>query len=74
MKPLTINKKLEKYFFILYKIAEIGGRGRTVKASTKFLAKKIGVSQQTISRYLIELERIELIKRTSTRDGSLIKI
>ena len=34
----------------------------------------MGISQQTASRYLIELERAGWIQRTVTPDGSLIKI
>lgn len=74
MNSLTIDKNLRKYFFILYKLAEIGARGRIVKASTKFLAEKTGLSQQSISRSLIELEKLGWIQRTSSHDGSLIKI
>jgi riboflavin kinase len=38
------------------------------------LAEKLGISQQTASRYLIELERKRWIQRTITPEGSLIKI
>jgi riboflavin kinase len=38
------------------------------------LAEKMGISQQTASRYLIELERKGWIQRTITPEGSLIKI
>jgi riboflavin kinase len=71
---LTVDKYLEKFFFILYKLAEMGAHKRTIKISTKFLAEKMGLSQQTISRYLIELERINWIQRTTMRDGSFIHI
>jgi len=52
----------------------MGARVRTIKVSTKFLAEKMKLSQQTISRRLIELERKGWIQRTPTRNGSLIKI
>ncbi len=68
------DRDLERYFFVLYRLAELGAVGRTVKISTESLAEKIGFSQQTVSRYLIELERIGWIQRTATRDGSLIRI
>ena len=71
---LAVDRDLEKYFFMLYKLAEVGALGRTVKVSTEALAEKIEVSQQTVSRQLIELERIGWIQRTATRDGSFIKI
>jgi len=74
MDSSALNKNLEKYFFTLYELAKMGVCSRTVKTSTKFLADKLGLSQQTASRHLIELERIGWIQRTITRDGSLIKI
>jgi riboflavin kinase len=42
--------------------------------STDFLAEKLGISQQTASRYLIELERKGWIVREITPEGSLVKI
>jgi riboflavin kinase len=52
----------------------MGAHRRTAKISTEYLAEKLGISQQTASRYLIELERQAWIQRTITPDGSLIKI
>ncbi|MCW4025874.1 MAG: CTP-dependent riboflavin kinase [Candidatus Bathyarchaeota archaeon] len=74
MNPLVIDRDMEAFFFTLFKLAELGARGRTIKISTKFLAQKLGLSQQTVSRRLIELERKGWIRRTATRDGSLIRI
>jgi len=74
LDPLTINRDLETFFFTLLKLAELGAKGRTIKISTKFLAEKLGLSQQTVSRRLIGLERKGWIQRTATRNGSLIRI
>jgi len=63
-----------KHLFTLYKLAELGACSRTVKVSTEYLAEKMGASQQTASRHLIELEKRDLIKRTITQEGCLIKI
>lgn len=52
----------------------MGAHKRTAKISTEYLAEKMGISQQTASRYLIELERKGWIQRTITPEGSLIKI
>jgi len=52
----------------------MGAHRRTAKISTEYLAEKLGVSQQTASRHLIELEQKGLIQRTITPEGSLIKI
>ena len=48
----------------LYKLAEIGVHPKEVKCSTAHLGEKLGISQQTASRYLIELEKNDLIKRS----------
>ena len=58
----------------LLKLAEMGAHRRTAKISTEYLAEKLGISQQTASRHLIELERKSWIQRTITPEGSLIKI
>lgn len=63
-----------RHLFTLLKLAEMGAYKRTAKISTEYLAGKLGTSQQTASRYLIELERRGWIKRNITHDGCLIKI
>ena len=63
-----------RYLQTLLQLAEMGAHKRTAKISTEYLAERMGTSQQTASRYLIELERIGWIKRNITPDGSLIKI
>jgi riboflavin kinase, archaea type len=60
--------------YTLLKLAEMGAHKRTAKISTEYLADKTQTSQQTASRYLIELERKGYIKRTITHNGCLIKI
>lgn len=52
----------------------MGAYNRTAKISTEYLAKKLGMSQQTASRYLIELEHKGWIQRNISPDGSLIRI
>ncbi|MFQ6074379.1 MAG: DUF120 domain-containing protein, partial [Candidatus Bathyarchaeia archaeon] len=63
-----------KVFFTLFKLAEMGASRRTVKVSTEYLAERIGLSQQTASRHLIQLEKKGWIKRIITPEGCLIKI
>jgi riboflavin kinase len=63
-----------RHIFTLIKLAEMGAHKRTAKISTEYLSEKLGTSQQTASRYLIELERKGWIKRTITHDGCLIRI
>lgn len=68
------EKQEWRHLFTLLKLAEMGAHRRTAKISTEYLAGKLGASQQTASRYLIELDTKGLIKRTITPDGCLIKI
>ena len=60
--------------FMLLKLAEMGAYKRIAKISTEYLAKRLNISQQTASRYLIDLERKGWIQRNITPEGSLIKI
>jgi riboflavin kinase len=68
------EKQSCRHIFALLKLAEMGAHRRTARISTEYLARKIGSSQQTASRYLIELESKGLIKRTITPEGCLIRI
>ena len=72
MSGSNTTVKSWKRQFMLYRLAAMGAYARTVKVSTQFLAEKTGVSQQTASRHLIELERLGLIKRSITPEGCLI--
>jgi riboflavin kinase len=63
-----------RQIFTLLKLAEMGAHRRTAKISTEYLAEKLETSQQTASRYLIELDKNGWIKRTITPEGCLIKI
>ncbi len=74
MKSLGIDAQSWKVFFTLFKLAEMGASRRTVKVSTEYLAERIGMSQQTASRHLIQLEKKGWIKRTVTPEGCLIRI
>lgn len=71
---LKLDLSSWKFFFTLYKLADLGASSRTVKVSTEYLAEKIGASQQTASRHLITLEKMGWITRTVTVDGCLTKL
>ena len=58
----------------LLKLAEMGAHRRTSKISTQYLAERMQISQQTASRYLIQLETKRWIQRTIKPEGSLIRI
>jgi len=68
------EKYVCRHVFTLLKLAEMGAHRRTAKISTEYLAGKLGASQQTASRYLIELDRMGWIERTITAEGCLIRI
>jgi len=63
-----------RHLLTLLKLAEMGAHRRTAKISTEYLARKLGMSQQTASRHVVELDNKGWINRTITPDGSLIKI
>ena len=58
----------------LYKLAEMGAHTRSLPVSTGLLARGLGVSQQTASRRLIEMERKGLIVRSLDRRTQKVKI
>jgi riboflavin kinase len=62
------------HLFTLLKLAEMGAHRRMAKISTEYLARKLGASQQTASRYMIELSSKGWISRTITPEGCLVKI
>ncbi len=74
MSSNSIDAQSWKHFFALYKLAEMGASRRTVKVSTEYLAEKLGLSQQTASRYLIQLDKKGLIKRSITPEGCLLRL
>jgi len=63
-----------RHLFTLLKLAEMGAHRRTARISTEYLAGKLDSSQQTASRYLIELEGKGWIERTITPEGCLLRI
>ncbi len=68
------EKQQWQHVYMLLKLAEMGAYKRIAKISTEYLADKLGISQQTASRYLIELERKGWIQRNIKPEGSLIKV
>jgi len=68
------EKHVCRLVYVLLKLAEMGAHRRTAKISTEYLAGKLGISQQTSSRYLIELDNKGWVERTITPEGSLIRI
>ncbi len=74
MKPPDTNASSWKHLYALYKLAELGASHRTVKVSTEYFADKMSLSQQTASRYLIQLEKKGWLKRNITPDGCLVRV
>jgi riboflavin kinase len=61
-------------WYSLFKLSELGALNRKVLVSTIALAGDLGVSQQTASRHLIELDRFGYIERQASARGNHIKI
>ena len=59
---------------LLFILSERGAYHKTIKISTQDLAERMGNSQQTASRYLIELDKSNWIKRSITNEGCLITL
>ncbi len=62
------------HLLALYKLAEMGAHGKEVLCSTEDMAKDIGVSQQTASRRLIEMEDLGFITRTKEGRNQKVRI
>lgn len=58
----------------LLKLAELEIDLRNNPITTSFLAKKLHTSQQTVSRHLIELEKLRFITRSRKNEGEIIII
>ncbi len=74
MSGSQINPQAWRQHFMLYKLAEMGAYHRTIKVSTQYLAERTGISQQTASRQLIELDNLGWIQRAITSEGCLAKL
>src|SRR6266704_4004213 len=62
------------HLLALYRLAEMGAYQRNVPYSTSLVAKSIGVSQQTASRRLIEMERLGLLTRSAEGRNQTVRI
>ncbi len=62
------------HLLTLYKLAEIGAHEKQVPCTTENVAEYVGVSQQTASRRLIEMEREGLIERMKDGRNQTIQI
>lgn len=61
-------------WYILYKLSELGAIYKEIKTSTIELARIFEVSQQSISRYIIELEKTDYITKKASYRGIEIRI
>jgi len=68
---LLTDYKLLRY---LIELTTLGAHEKTIRLSTTNLAEKMSVSQQTVSRRLIELEQRKLIERSLSYRGEDIKL
>ncbi|MHA2174550.1 MAG: DUF120 domain-containing protein [Candidatus Hodarchaeales archaeon] len=72
------NKKVKTDVFddldILVTLGKMGGSRRMVTCTTSELGNQIGISQQTTSRKLVEMENKNLIVRKYSQRGNSIRI
>ncbi|MDQ1280774.1 MAG: riboflavin kinase, archaea type, partial [Thermoproteota archaeon] len=61
-------------WYTLYKLSELGATKMNIKVSTSSLAKNLRLSQQTASRHLFTLEKMDYIARLPSFKGIEVKI
>ena len=64
----------QRLWFTLYGLLELGAGRRAVSTSTLELASVLGLSQQTASRQLIELEKMGYISKSASFQGVEVRI
>lgn len=64
----------QRLWFTLYGLLELGAGHRVVSTSTLELARVLGLSQQTASRQLIELEKMGYISKSASFRGVEVRI
>jgi len=62
------------YLEILIALGKMGGARRLVTCTTSELGESVGISQQSTSRKLVEMENMKLIVRNYSQRGNSIKI
>ncbi len=62
------------HLLTLYKLAELGANEKHVPFTTEDIAEYVGISQQTASRRLIEMEREGLIERVKDGRNQTVQI
>ena len=62
------------HLLTLYKLAELGANEKHVPYTTEDVAKNVGISQQTASRRLIEMEHEGLIERMKEGRNQTVQI
>ncbi len=68
------NIEIVDYLNLLIAIGKMGGTRRPVFSTTSELGKKVGISQQSVSRKLTKMENADLIVRNYKQRGNTIKI
>ncbi|MHA1512564.1 MAG: DUF120 domain-containing protein [Candidatus Hodarchaeales archaeon] len=72
--PKKLNTESFDYLDILITLGKMGGIRRLVTCTTTELGNLLGISQQTASRKLVEMEHRHLIIRKYSQRGNSIKI
>ena len=74
MSATRAARSLGKTFFTLLALAELGAASGEISVTTSGLAERLGYSQQTASRHLIELEKAGLITRAIDKRGCRVRL
>ncbi len=72
--PKRSKNNIFTYLDILIALGKMGGGRRLVTCTTSELGSSIGISQQSTSRKLVEMENMNLIVRKYSQRGNSIKI
>ncbi len=67
-------KVYDRHWFALLALARAGALEGEVKISTMMLAEMLNISQQTASRYIMQLSKLGYIRRRMHKKGQYIRI
>ena len=71
---MITGAKVTRNLIVLLELAQMGVRSTPYKLTSKALASRLGISQQTAARWLVELEKRGLIWREPGPRGQGIKL
>ncbi len=70
----SYQDKISDFILVLIYLGKLGGLKRPIFSTTREIGEAIGISQQSASRKLTQMEDLNLIVRTYKRRGNAIKV